>query len=118
MPASVETPANLPLVRQLWKQSATALLGAASIPTRVLTGGRDVHIDQKADGGPLQQSSRGNPHVAFAFPPDANHVFKRERRTPAQLAATPGNRCNADCTALDHESLGLMLDWLRRTLST
>lgn len=114
--SSFETPANLPLARELWNESATELLAPVTVPTLVLIGGRDVQIDQSADGGPLQQAARGNPNVAFAFPPNANHVFKQDLRTPEEMAATPGAGYNEDSTQLDPESLELMLDWLGRTI--
>ncbi|AIY00697.1 hypothetical protein ART_1098 [Arthrobacter sp. PAMC 25486] len=116
--ASFETPANLPLARELWTESAIDSLRRVEIPTLVLIGGRDVQIDQKLDGGPLQEAAGGMPNVAFAFPPDANHVFKHDARTPAEVAATPGNGYNEAGTRLDPESLQTILSWIRRILGT
>ncbi|NVM97995.1 hypothetical protein [Arthrobacter sp. SDTb3-6] len=51
----------------------------------------------------------------FAFPPNANHVFKEDRRSPAEVAATPGNKYNEPGTHPDPESLEVILGWLGRT---
>ena len=111
---SFDTPANLPLARELWRESACDLLATVRIPTLVLIGGSDVQIDVHADGEPLQRAADGMTNVAFAFPPHANHVFKHDTRTPAQVASSPGNGYNDPGTRLDPESLNTILDWLRR----
>jgi hypothetical protein len=51
-------------------------------------------------------------NVTFAFPPNANHVFKEDTRSPAEVAASPGNGYNAPDTHLDPESLETILAWL------
>ncbi len=111
--SSFETPANLPLARELWVESACDFLGKVRIPTLVLIGGRDVQIDEKADGAPLQKAAAGMSNVTFAFPPNANHVFKEDMRSPAEVAASPGNGYNDPGTRLDPESLETILAWLR-----
>lgn len=113
--ASFETPANLPLARELWTESACGSLAKVHIPTLVLIGGRDIQIDMHADGGPLQEAAAGMPNVTFAFPPSANHVFKEDARTPAEVAASPGNGYNDPHTHLDPESVSTILNWLRTT---
>jgi dienelactone hydrolase len=110
--SSFETPANLPLARELWTESACDSLPEVTIPTLVLIGGKDVQIDRHADGDPLQRAAAGMPNVTFAFPPNANHVFKEDTRTPAEIAATPGNGYNEPGTHLDPQSLAIVLDWL------
>lgn len=116
--ASFEAPANLPFARELWVESTCGSLGNVRIPTLVLIGGRDVQIDVHADGGPLQEAAAGMANVTFAFPPNANHVFKEDLRNPAEVAATPGNGYNDPGTHLDPESLETILTWLQRTLAT
>lgn len=113
---SFEAPANLPLARELWAESTCDSLGKVQIPTLVLIGGRDVQIDVHADGGPLQETAAGMTNVTFAFPPNANHVFKEDMRTPAEVAASPGNGYNGPGTHLDPESLETILAWLRGTV--
>ncbi|WP_345764012.1 alpha/beta hydrolase family protein [Diaminobutyricibacter sp. McL0608] len=111
--ASFETPANLPFARELWVESASDSLALVGIPTLVLIGGRDVQIDLHADGDPLQRVAQGMNNVTFAFPPNANHVFKEDTRTPDEVAASPGNGYNDPGTHLDPESLDTILGWLR-----
>ena len=110
--ASFETPANLPLARELWVESTCDSLGKVKIPTLVLIGGRDAQIDVDADGNPLQKAAVGLPNVTFAFPPNANHVFKEDRRTPTEVAASQGNGYNEPDTHLDPESRETILTWL------
>jgi uncharacterized protein len=115
--SAFETPANLPLARELWSEDATRLLPETRIPTLVLIGGHDLQIDVHADGDPLQAAAAGLPNVTFAFPPTANHVLKEETRTAAEVLATPGNGYNADGTRLDPEALRILLHWLRGVLT-
>ncbi|GAB3806520.1 hypothetical protein GCM10028798_29580 [Humibacter antri] len=110
--SSFEAPANLPLARELWTESATDDIAGLRIPVLVLIGGRDVQVGLHADGDPLQQAAHGMANVAFAFPSDANHVFKHDVRSPAEVAAAPGNGYNAPGTRLDPESLRTILAWL------
>jgi hypothetical protein len=111
--ASFEAPANLPFARELWLESATDSLARVSIPTLVLIGGHDLQVDQHLDGDPLRAAAESKANVTFAFPQSANHVFKEENRTPAEVAAAPGNGYNTPGTHLDPESLSIMLDWMR-----
>lgn len=111
--ASFETPANLPFARELWTESTADLLARVRIPTLVLIGGSDVQVDPHLDGDPLQEAAAGMTNVTFAFPPTANHVFKEDIRTPAEVAASPGNGYNDPDTHLDPEALTTILDWLQ-----
>jgi dienelactone hydrolase len=113
--ASFDTPVNLPFARELWVESACESLAKVRIPTLVLIGGHDVQIDVHADGDPLQRAAAGMTNVTFAFPANANHVFKEDRRTPAEVASSPGNGYNAPDTHLDPQSVSTILDWLRTT---
>ncbi|MEO7587280.1 MAG: alpha/beta fold hydrolase [Arachnia sp.] len=114
--SSFETPMNLPFARELWSESAKEALVRVEIPALVLIGGRDVQVDMHADGDPLQRAAAGMPNVTFVFPANANHVFKEDTRTPAEVAASPGNGYNDPGTHLDPESLTTILDWLRTIL--
>ncbi len=114
--ASFEAPANLPFARELWSESSRDSLGKTRIPALVLIGGRDVQIDVDADGGPLREAAAGMANVAFAFPTNANHVFKEDGRSPAEVAASPGNGYNDPDTHLDPESLETIVAWLGETL--
>lgn len=113
---SFEAPANLPLARELWVESTQDSLTQVQIPTLIMIGGSDVQINVHADGDPLQKAAAGKANITFAFPPNANHVFKEDTRTPAEVAATPGNGYNAPDTHLDPQSLHTILTWLDPTM--
>ena len=87
--ASFQSPANLPLARELWTQDATGPLRNVEIPTLVLIGRKDVQIDAVTDGHPLEQAAAANDNVTFAYPANANHVFKEETRLPAEVPPRP-----------------------------
>jgi hypothetical protein len=114
--ASFDQPANLPLARELWVESAVDLLGTVEIPTLVLIGGKDIQIDARADGEPLREAASGNANVTFAFPANANHVFKEDARPISEIAASRDPRYNEVDARLDSESLAIILDWLKGTL--
>lgn len=111
--AGFESPVNLPFARELWVTSVCELLPKLQIPALVLIGGRDVQIDAHADGDPLRRAADGMTDVTFLFPANANHVFKHDTRTPAEVAASPGNGYNDPETRLDPDSLAAILSWLR-----
>lgn len=112
--ASFEAPANLPLARELWLESASDSLAKVRLPTLVLIGGKDLQIDEHADGDPLQEAAAGMPNVTFVFPLNANHVFKEDQRDRAEIVASPGSGYNEDGTRLDPESVETILDWARK----
>lgn len=114
--SSFEAPANLPLARELWFESACDSLSKVKIPVLVLIGKKDLQIDVRADGDPLQIAARGMANVTFDFPPNANHVFKEELRDPAQVAASPLTGYNEADTHLDPATVRLLLDWLAKPL--
>jgi len=115
--ASFESPANLPLARELWVESAADELPNVDIPTLILIGRRDLQVDATADGIPLEQAAAGKDDITFAYPANANHVFKEDTRTPAEQAAAPGDGYNEDGTHLDPEALSAVLDWLESSPS-
>ena len=114
--ASFEAPANLPLARELWAEDAAGLLPLVEIPTLVLIGRKDLQIDVTLDGGPLEKAATGKDNITFAYPANANHVFKEDTRTAAEVAAAPGDAYNQDGIHLDPEALETILGWLRGVL--
>ena len=110
--ASFEAPMNLPFARELWVESPGGPLSRVEIPTLVLIGGRDVQVDVQADGEPLQEAAASNPHVTFAFPPNANHVFKTDTRDLADVTASPLSGYNEAGLQLDPDSMEGILAWL------
>jgi pimeloyl-ACP methyl ester carboxylesterase len=111
---SFETPANLPLARELFFTNGSDSLAEVKIPTLVVIGLKDLQVDAHADGDPLQAVAGSN--VKFAFPAHANHVLKEETRSTAEVIASPGNGYNADGAKLDPEALQIILDWLQTVL--
>jgi pimeloyl-ACP methyl ester carboxylesterase len=115
--ASFESPANLPLARELWNEDAADVLPEVTIPTLILIGRKDLQVDATLDGGALERVATGKDNITFDYPANANHVFKEETRPTAEVLAAPGNGYNEDGTHLDPESLAKILDWLYGVLS-
>ena len=111
---ALETPVNLPFARQLWTAEAASLLARVDVPTLVVIGKKDIQVDWRDDGGPLQRAASGKPQVTFVFPDDANHVLKHEPRPRAEIdAATALNGYNAADAELDADGLAEIVAWLR-----
>src|SRR5258706_6081625 len=70
---SLETPANLPLARELWTADAAPLLRQVDFPVLVIIGKKDLQVDWQADGEPLKQSAAGHEEVTILIPENANH---------------------------------------------
>jgi pimeloyl-ACP methyl ester carboxylesterase len=115
--ASFESPGNLPLARELWSEDAADLLPEVEIPTLILIGRKDLQVDATLDGTPLESAAAGKDNITFAYPTNANHVFKEEMRSTAEVMTTPGNGYNEDGTHLDPEALATILGWLRGVLA-
>jgi hypothetical protein len=111
--ASFEAPANLPLARELWDEDATVSLREVEIPTLVLIGRKDLQIDVTLDGEPLERAVLGKGNITFAYPANANHVFKEDTRLLAEVVAAPGTGYNETGTRLDPEALETILAWLQ-----
>jgi pimeloyl-ACP methyl ester carboxylesterase len=115
--ASFESPANLPLARELWNEDAADVLPKVTVPTLILIGRKDLQVDATLDGGALERAADGRDTFTFAYPANANHVFKEETRPTSEVLAAPGSGYNEDGTHLDPESLTKILDWLHEVLS-
>ncbi|HEU4783732.1 MAG TPA: alpha/beta hydrolase [Ktedonobacterales bacterium] len=110
---SLETPANLPFARELWTADAAPLLAQVDVPVLVIIGKKDIQVDWRDDGDPLQRAAAGRASVTFLFPENANHVLKYEPQPRSELAqpeALP--RYNAPDAHLDPEALASILAWL------
>ena len=114
--SNFEAPANLPLARELWSENATHLVREVEIPTLILIGRKDLQIDVTLDGAPLEQAATGKGNVTFAYPANANHVFKEDTRTFAEVVKAPGAGYNENGTHLDPEACAVILDWLHEAL--
>ena len=109
---SLETPANLPLARELWMANAAPLLKQVNIPVLVIIGTKDIQVDWQTDGEPLQRAAAGQEEVTFLFPKNANHVLKEELRPRPELVLAEMEGYNAPDTRLDPEALTSILEWL------
>ena len=109
---SLETPANLPLARELWMANTAPLLKQVDIPVLVIIGKKDVQVDWQTDGEPLKLAAAGLEEVTFLFPENANHVLKEELRPRAELVLDEMEGYNAPDTRLDQEALTNILEWL------
>lgn len=106
-------PANLPFARELWATDGATLLGQVHAPVLVVIGQKDIQVDWRADGEPLQLAAAGRPDITFAFPEHANHVLKHEPRPHAQLTgAQAALGYNAADAVLDPEATDTILRWL------
>jgi pimeloyl-ACP methyl ester carboxylesterase len=106
------SPANLPFARELWTADAAALLRQLRVPALIVIGKKDIQVDWRADGEPLQRAARAN-EVTFLFPENANHVQKYEPKRRADLVPTEAAAgYNAPGTRLDEEALAGILAWL------
>jgi uncharacterized protein len=109
---SLETPANLPLARELWMANAAPLLKQVDIPVLVIIGKKDIQVDWQTDGEPLQRAAAGQEEVIFFFPKNANHVLKEELRPRSELVLAEMEGYNAPDARLDQEALTSILEWL------
>jgi pimeloyl-ACP methyl ester carboxylesterase len=106
-------PVNLPFARELWLADGAPLLARIDVPTLVVIGKKDIQVDWRIDGEPLERAAKGRTHITFAFPENANHVLKHESKPRSELTAadvlTSYNGANA---MLDPDALKSILDWL------
>ncbi len=110
---SLETPANLPLARELWMADAAPLLRLVDVPVLVIIGKKDIQVDWQSDGEPLQRAAAGRKEVTFLFPENANHVLKQELRPRSELVpAEITESYNGPDTRLDPQALTSIQEWL------
>ncbi|MCL6595370.1 MAG: alpha/beta fold hydrolase [Firmicutes bacterium] len=111
--SSLEAPANLPFARELWSADAAVLLRSVRLPVLIMIGQKDIQVDWEEDGQRLAQAFGDGANATLAFPPNANHVFKHERRSRTELTAADAARgYNVADTTLDAESVRILMDWL------
>jgi alpha-beta hydrolase superfamily lysophospholipase len=108
---SLEIPANLPFARELWTTNAATLLGQADAPVLVVIGKKDIQVDWRLDGEPLERAAAGRRDVTFRYPENANHVLKFEPRPRAELAGAQDY--NGPDMRLDPEAVATIVEWLR-----
>ena len=111
--ASLTVPVNLPFARELWLENPAHLASQVSEPMLVVIGKKDIQIDWRADGGPLQTATATDGNATFVFPDNTDHVLKREPRPQDELlAAEVSARYNAEGRVLDSDALSVITNWL------
>ena len=113
----LSAPVNLPFPRQLWITDGAQLLPQVQVPVLVVIGQKDIQVDWRADGQPLQLAAAGLTDVTFAFPEHANHVLKHEARPRSELGGQVAATYNADEAILDPEGTKTIIDWLQKHAS-
>jgi len=114
--ASFESPANLPLARELWNEDAADVLWKLDIPTLILIGRKDLQVDATLDGGALERAARGRTTSPLST--------RRTPTTSSKRRPAPLPRCWPHRQWLQRrwdssrpESLAMILDWLYEVLS-
>lgn len=108
----LEAPVNLPFTREIFVVDPAEWLMGFDVPVLVLIGKKDIQIDWQLDGQRLEEAADGSPVVTFAYPDNANHVFKYEERPAGDLTANDAVHYNSADRVLDEESLSTILGWL------
>jgi alpha-beta hydrolase superfamily lysophospholipase len=113
----LEAPWNLPFARELWTVDAADLLQQVGAAALVVIGKKDIQVDWRLDGEPLERAAAGRKAMTFRYPENANHVLKFEPRPREQLsAANVVQSYNAPDARLDPETVAIIRDWLRAHL--
>jgi pimeloyl-ACP methyl ester carboxylesterase len=111
--AALESPFNLPFARELWTADAAAPLAEVRVPVLIVIGKKDLQVDWRTDGEPLQRAAAGRTDISFLFPEEANHVLKHEPRPREELAQGEAmQRYNADDASMDAETVAAIVSWL------
>ena len=116
--ASFSAPASLPFTRELLAADPAALAAKVRVPVLVLIGKKDIQIDPKLDGGPLEAALSKNKDASFVYPGNANHVLKYEPKPREQLTAQDGLSYNAEGRKLDPEAVKMIKDWFKARASS
>jgi len=110
---ALEIPTNLPFSRELWTFNLAEHISQVDAPLLILIGKKDIQVDWRADGQPLENALKGRPTATFVYPENANHVLKHEElpreKITAQYVAT---HYNAPDAVLDAEASNTICSWL------
>jgi uncharacterized protein len=110
---SLESPNNLPFSRELWTYNLTDHIKFISDPILVIIGKKDIQVDWRLDGKPLENAMVHNTKASFAYPENANHLLKheeipREKLTPQHVGAN----YNSQDSRLDSDTGTVIFNWL------
>lgn len=109
---SLTAPANLPFTRELMAADAARLLTKDSGPILIIIGQKDIQVDWRADGGPLEAAAAGRDEVVFNYPPNADHVLKRQEKPRQDLGPADALGHNAPGRVIDPQVMEAILEWL------
>jgi uncharacterized protein len=110
---ALAAPVNQPFARELWVTNPASWLAQVGVPVLVVIGKKDIQVDWRADGEPLQRAVAGHDNVEFVFPENANHVLKYQDKPPAELSpAELVAAYNSPDTRLDPDALAAIRAWL------
>ncbi len=110
---ALETPANLPFSRELWRYDPSSYIGKVREPIEILIGKKDIQVDWVIDGKFLESSLSGHKDASFDYPDNANHVLKHEELPRDELTAEyVTSHYNSPNSKLDSESVNLITNWL------
>lgn len=112
---ALENPNNLPFSRELWTYDLSEQLVKVSDPVLAVIGKKDIQVDWRLDGKPLERALTQNKKSLAVYPENANHVLKHEEMAREKL--TPeyvGLQYNSDDAVLDKETTSVIFDWLAK----
>jgi len=110
---ALEVPANLPFSRELWTYDLSKHISGIDEPFLVLIGKKDIQIDWRLDGGPLEQAAKGKTNSTFSYPENADHVLKHEDLPREKITAEyVTTHYNSPDSVLDDEAVKTISDWL------
>ncbi len=114
--ASLTAPNTAGLMRTYLSFDNAAEAAAVDVPVLICQGGKDVQIDPELDARRLEASLKAaGRDVTLHLSPDANHVFKHEPKTLAQLRADVGSAAAAYTAAgvvLEPDFVDALVAWL------
>lgn len=114
MVAGFYAPQNLPFLREIFSADPARLAAGVKVPLLVVIGGKDIQIDSRLDGKPLEKALAGHQAASFVYPADADHLLKHEPKPREELSSLlVQNNYNAAGRELDAETLKAIIGWLK-----
>ncbi len=111
--AAIISPAQATVVRPLIATDPAEIAAKLAVPVLVMNGEKDLQVDPELDAKRLAKVLGA--HATLVLVPDANHVFKHEPKTRAELTADPKaaqDAYNADGTVLEPVAVEAIERWL------
>jgi pimeloyl-ACP methyl ester carboxylesterase len=110
---AITAPFNQPFAHELWVLDPAAQLEKITAPVLIVIGKKDIQVDWQIEGPLFEIIAAQHKNISIAFPPDANHVMKLEKRPFDQLtAANIEGTYSGEDSHLDPEALQIIESWL------